>query len=136
MEEVTVELDPKKDGTFVARSNKTGKIVAVGGSVDSYVLERQPNGSMGNKFTFTGFRKPPPEPEPEPQVEAVPPKRLPFEMNGHDRQRVIALLRVNSPKTRVKAINYLLRQYKHSIPVNPVEKCKYAVELIVEQEKL
>jgi hypothetical protein len=132
MKNVTIELDPKKDGSFIARSNETGEIVAVGGRIESYDPDAQEDGKPGGSFVFSGFREVVTE-------EDLPPprKNLPFEVSDADRQQVVALLRrVNSPKTRSKAVQYLLQRYRNQIPINPVEKCQRAVELIIEQEKL
>lgn len=44
MKNVTFDVDRNNPGTFLARSNKTGKVIATGGRVDSYNFDRQPVG--------------------------------------------------------------------------------------------
>jgi hypothetical protein len=61
MKNVTLEPDPKKPGTFVARCNETNKIVATGGRVDTYDLYPQPDGTLQGSFSFYGFREVGPE---------------------------------------------------------------------------
>ena len=122
MKKVRIELDPKKDGTFIARKVGTGEILAEGGVIDTYVPAV---GKKEGTFTFKNFREvgsePPPAPVPKPPT---------FELKPKDRDQVISIFRKGGTKNR--AIKCLLARY----PGQTMELCKNTVDLVIKQEKL